>query len=63
MGTHPIAGHYASRSAFKAGTFSKLGKVLAGGAHLRVTTVIIKGYLAVVELISNATGAQRDALR
>ena len=46
MGTHPLAGRYASRSAFKAGPFSKLGKVLAGGAQLRVTNVIIKGDLA-----------------
>jgi uncharacterized protein len=61
MGTHPLAGRYASRSAFKAGTFSKLGKVLAGGAQLRVTNVIIKGDLAVVELVSNATA--RNGMR
>jgi ketosteroid isomerase-like protein len=28
MGTHPLAGHYAGKQAFIAGTFAKLGRVL-----------------------------------
>jgi uncharacterized protein len=36
MGTHPLAGHYRSKTAFLAGTFAKLGKVLPKGAQLSV---------------------------
>jgi uncharacterized protein len=54
MGTHPLAGHYRSKDAFRAGTFSKLGKVLPDGAQLRVTNVIAAGETAVVELVSEA---------
>jgi ketosteroid isomerase-like protein len=54
MGTHPLAGRYASKSAFKAATFARLGKVLPGGAQLRVTNVITAGDIAVVELVSGA---------
>lgn len=31
MGTHPLAGHYASKKAFIAGTFDKLARVLPQG--------------------------------
>jgi uncharacterized protein len=55
MGTHPLAGHYASKAAFKAGTFSKLGKVLPDGTQLRVTHAFVSGSTAVVELVSAAT--------
>ena len=54
MGTHPLAGHYSSKNAFKQDTFSKLGKVLPKGAQLRVTNVIVAGDTAVVELVSDA---------
>ena len=55
MGTHPLAGRYLSKDAFRAATFSKLGKVLPGGAQLRITSVIVSGDTAVVELASGAT--------
>jgi uncharacterized protein len=29
MGTHPLAGHYLSKKAFREGTFAKLGQVLS----------------------------------
>ena len=61
MGTHPLAGHYRSKGAFRAGTFSKLGKVLTGGTKLRVTDVITAGDRAVVELVSGATA--RNGMR
>ena len=32
-GTHPLAGHYKSKSDFVAGTFAKLAKVLPRGAQ------------------------------
>jgi ketosteroid isomerase-like protein len=61
MGTHPLAGHYPSKGAFKEGTFTKLGKVLLDGAQLRVTNVIVAGDMAVVELVSDATA--RNGMR
>lgn len=55
MGTHPLAGHYAGKQAFIAGTFVKLGRVLPQGAQLRVENVIVQDDQAVVELHSLAT--------
>ena len=54
-GTHPLAGHYKSKSDFVAGTFSKLAKVLPDGAQLVVEHLIVKDDQAVVELHSLAT--------
>lgn len=54
MGTHPLAGHYPSKVAFRAGTFAKLHKVLPGGAQLEVTHIFVSGDVAVVELLSKA---------
>jgi ketosteroid isomerase-like protein len=61
MGTHPLAGHYRSKAAFKEATFSKLGKVLPNGTQLRVTHVVTAGDTAVVELVSEATA--RNGMR
>jgi ketosteroid isomerase-like protein len=61
MGTHPLAGRYRSKAAFKAATFDKLAKVLPAGAELRVTAVAIGGDVAVVELVSGATA--RNGMR
>jgi uncharacterized protein len=61
MGTHPLAGHYLSKKAFREGTFTKLGQVLTGGAQLHVEHVIVKGNQAVVELHSLATA--RNGMR
>ena len=55
MGTHPLAGHYKSKSDFIAGTFAKLGKVLPDGAQLHVEHLLVAGDQAVVELHSEAT--------
>jgi uncharacterized protein len=55
MGTHPLAGHYAGKQAFIAGTFAKLGRVLPHGALLHVEYMLIQGDQAVVELHSLAT--------
>jgi ketosteroid isomerase-like protein len=54
MGTHPLAGHYASKQAFITGTFAKLGKVLSQGAQLHVEYMLTQGNQAVVELHSLA---------
>ena len=61
MGTHPLAGQYPSKRAFEEGTFNKLGKVLPDGAQLHVTSVIVSGDMAVVELVSDATA--RNGMR
>jgi ketosteroid isomerase-like protein len=55
MGTHPLAGHYRSKKAFREGTFAKLSQVLPQGAQLQVEDLIVKGDEAVVELHSLAT--------
>jgi ketosteroid isomerase-like protein len=55
MGTHPLAGHYLSKKAFREGTFAKLGRVLIGGAQLHVEHLLLKGNEAIVELHSLAT--------
>jgi uncharacterized protein len=55
MGTHPLAGHYRSKSDFIAGTFAKLEMVLLQGAELHAEHVFVNGDEAVVELHSLAT--------
>src|SRR5580700_4870290 len=55
MGTHALAGHYASKKAFLEGTCAKLSQVLPKGAQLHVEDLIVKGDEAVVELHSRAT--------
>ncbi|MGB9431034.1 MAG: nuclear transport factor 2 family protein, partial [Candidatus Acidiferrum sp.] len=55
MGTHPLAGHYLGKKAFREGTFAKLGKVLPEGAQLNVVSVLVQGDEAAVELHSLAT--------
>ena len=54
-GTHPLAGHYTSKSDFFAGTFAKLHQVLPNGAQLVVEHLLVKDDQAVVELHSKAT--------
>jgi ketosteroid isomerase-like protein len=53
-GTHPLAGHYKSKSDFVAGTFAKLAEVLPCGAQLVVEHLLVKDDQAVVELHSLA---------
>ena len=54
-GTHPLAGHYGSKKAFREGTFAKLSQVLPNGAQLHVEDLLVKDDEAVVELHSLAT--------
>src|SRR5271167_5284319 len=53
-GTHPLAGHYRSKSDFLAHTFEKLAKVLPQGTQLWVEHALVSGEWAVVELRSDA---------
>jgi uncharacterized protein len=55
MGTHPLAGHYRSKQAFREGTFAKLHQVLPEGAQLHVEHLLVEGDRAAVELHSLAT--------
>ena len=54
-GTHPLAGHYHSKTEFLAHTFEKLEKVLPHGTELHTEHVLVSGDWAVVELHSLAT--------
>ena len=54
-GTHPLAGHYHSKTEFLAHTFEKLEKVLPHGTELHTEHVLLSGDWAVVELHSLAT--------
>ena len=54
-GTHPLAGHYRSKSDLLAHTFEKLNKVLPQGAQLWMEHTLVSGDWAVVELRSDAT--------
>jgi ketosteroid isomerase-like protein len=55
MGTHPLAGHYRSKSDLVGSTFARLGKVLPQGAQLNVEHILVTENQAVVELRSFAT--------
>jgi ketosteroid isomerase-like protein len=60
-GTHPLAGHYHSKSKFIAGTFDKLNEALPEGARLVVEHLLVKDSQAVVELRS--LGTARNGFR
>jgi ketosteroid isomerase-like protein len=53
-GTHPLAGHYTSKKAFIAATFSRLQGVLQGGAQLEVQNIFVDGDVAIAELLSTS---------
>jgi uncharacterized protein len=55
MGTHPLAGHYRTKSDFLAHTFARLDKILKEGVVLRVTHVLVDGDSAAVEMESLST--------
>lgn len=61
MGTHPLAGHYLDKKAFREATFAKLGVVLVAGAQLHVEHLMVKDDQAVVELhsLANAKSGMR----
>lgn len=54
-GTHPLAGHYRSKSDFISATFARIAKLLQGGTQLRVLNVLTEGAWATVEMQSMAT--------
>jgi uncharacterized protein len=58
-GTHPLAGHYTSKSDFVAGTFAKLSRVLPHGAQLVVEHLLVKDDQAVVDSCATAKNGLR----
>lgn len=55
MGTHPLAGHYRSKQAFRAATFARLNKVLKDGVILKVVDLHLDGNVAIVEMRALST--------
>ena len=55
MGTHPLAGTYTGKQDFTDHTFRRLDRVLKDGVRLRVTSVLVSGSTAVVELVAIST--------
>lgn len=52
MGTHPLAGHYTSKSELIALTFARIESIMRGGIVLKVNHVIVSGDEAAVEMES-----------
>jgi ketosteroid isomerase-like protein len=55
MGTHPLAGHYRTKTALVAGTFARLNRVLPNGTRLQIDHLLVKDDQAVIELHSKTT--------
>ena len=55
LGTHPLAGHYASKRDFQQATFTRLGKLFAETLKLSTRQVLVAGDWAAVELCARAT--------
>ncbi len=55
MGHHPLAGTYHSKADFLAHTFARLDKILKEGVVLRVTSILVDGDSAAVEMESLST--------
>lgn len=54
-GSHPLAGHFRSKSEFINATFARIARILRGGTQLRVVHVATSGNWATVEMQSMAT--------
>jgi len=55
MGTHPLAGTYHTKADFLSHTFARLNKILKEGVLLRVTSILVDGDSAAVEMESLST--------
>jgi uncharacterized protein len=55
MGTHPLAGRYASKEAFLNATFRRLSRVMNGSVALKTNNVWVDGDTAIVELSTSST--------
>lgn len=52
MGTHPLAGHYTSKSELIERTFARIERIMKGGIVLKVNHAIVSGDEAAVEMES-----------
>jgi len=55
MGSHPLAGIYESKKDFLASTFQRLNRILKEGVVLKVKSLLVKDWTAVVEMESVST--------
>jgi len=55
MGTHPLAGEYASKREFLEATYSRIAGALEGPIRCTVTRILVDGEWAVVEWRGQAT--------
>ncbi len=55
LGTHPLAGTYRSKQAFRDGTFARLAPLFEAPLKLATKRVLVDGDRAVVELAADAT--------
>lgn len=55
LGTHPLAGHYTSKQAFRDATFERLGKLFDTPLKLHTRSVLLDGDRAAVELYARTT--------
>ncbi len=55
LGTHPLAGVYPSKAAFRAGTFARLATLFDAPLRLATRAVFVDGDTAIVELSADAT--------
>lgn len=61
LGTHPLAGVYNSKRAFRKATFDRLGPLFPQGLKLHTRQALVNGDEAAVELYARAT--TRDGVR
>ena len=54
-GTHPLAGHYASKQDFTGATFDRLGPLMRDGVRLEVVALHVAGEITVAELHATST--------
>jgi uncharacterized protein len=60
MGTHPLAGHYTSKADFVAATYERLKRILVGDSMMTITSVLMAGETAIVEMRGRATAKSGD---
>ncbi|MCF3965371.1 nuclear transport factor 2 family protein [Streptomyces fuscigenes] len=54
MGTHPLAGPYFSKKAFKEATFDRLARVMKEGVRLKLQRLHVDGDTTIVELLATS---------
>ncbi|GHJ37504.1 nuclear transport factor 2 family protein [Streptomyces sp. TS71-3] len=60
QGTHPLAGRYRGKKAFRQATFERLAGVLPEGAGLKVEHLFVDGDTTIAELVADARSNEGD---